>query len=108
MNDKNAIRGLYVGWALGLVMLGLAVSGKHPHNFYVLLRWIVCAVFAYSAFASHRFKRPLWTGIFTVQAVLFNPIAQFHFGRDTWLALDWLSIGSVIVAAGMFWKLLKA
>jgi hypothetical protein len=108
MSDKNTIRALYVGWALGLVLLPLAVSGKHPYGFYILLRWIACAVFAYSAFAAHRLERPLWTWLFAVEAMLFNPFVRIHFQRETWQTLDWLAIASVIVAAAMFRKELRA
>jgi hypothetical protein len=107
MNDKNPIRALYVAWAVGLVMLGLAVSGKHPYNFYILLRWILCTVFAFSAFATYRLKRTLWACAFLVQAVLFNPFASFHFPRDTWQTLDKLSLASLAVAAVLYWRSLK-
>ena len=108
MSDKNTLRALYVGWASGLAMLALAVAGKHPYGFYVLLRWIACAVFAYSAFAAHRLDRPLWLWVFAAEAVLFNPFVIVHLQRETWQTLDWLAIASVIVAAAMFRKELRA
>ena len=89
-------------------MLALAVSGKHPYGFYTLLRWIACAVFAYSAFAAHRFERPLWTWLFVVEAALFNPLVPIQLKRATWQTLDWLALASVIVAAAVFRKELKA
>lgn len=107
MSDKNTSRAAYVGWALGLVMLALAVSGKHSYGFYILLRWIACAVFAYSAFAAHRFEHPLWTWLFAVGAMLFNPFVRVHFSRDTWQIVDWFSLGSILVAAAAFAKHLR-
>lgn len=107
MSDKNTIRALYVGWALGLAMLALAVSGQHPYGFYILLRWIACGVFAYSAFAAHRFERPLWLWVFAVEAALFNPFVIVHFHRDTWQIVDWLCLASILFAAVLFSKHLR-
>lgn len=108
MNDKLAIRGLYGGWALGLVLLGLAVSGKHPYGFYTLLRWIVCAVFAYSATVAYRAERPVWTWLFAVEAMLFNPFVRVHFNRNTWQIVDWCSLASILVAAAVFSNQLRS
>ena len=107
MNDKTAIRGLYVGWAVGLMMLALAVSGKHPYGFYTLLRWIACAVFASSTLVVHRLERPLWTWLFAVEAMLFNPFVPIHFVRGTWQIADWLALVSILAAAAVFSKHLR-
>ena len=107
MSVNNTIRWLYIGWALGLAMLALAVSGKHPYGFYILLRWIACAVFAYSAFAAHRFEHPLWTWLFAVGAMLFNPFVRVHFSRHTWQIVDGFSLASILVAATAFAKHLR-
>jgi len=99
--------GLYVAWLVATVMLIFAVTGKHPYSFYTLLRWICCAVFAYSAFTAHEKNRVPWAWIFGVLAVLFNPIMPVHLQRDTWQMIDWLTIGVIVVAAVSFlprWK----
>lgn len=107
MNDKFTIRALYVGWILGIIMPGLAVSGKHPYAFYTLLQWIVCAVFATSALVVQRLERPLWTWLFAVEAMLFNPFVRIHFDRETWQIFDWLAIASILAAAAVFSKNLR-
>jgi len=107
MNDKHAIRGLYVGWGLGLLMLGLAISGKHPYGFYVLLRWIACLVFVYSAMVAGWLRSPVWTWLFVVEAVLFNPLVPVHFARSTWQILDWLSLAIIVAAVVAFSKHLR-
>ena len=107
-NRKPYVWGLYVGLAVVLAMLVCAVTCRNPHGFYTVLRWVCCTGFAYSAFASRLLGRVAWTAIFGIQAVIFNPLVEFHFRRDNWQALDKLAIASVIVAAVMFRKLLKA
>ena len=106
-NKKIYVWGLYGSLAVLLVMLGCAVTGRNPHGFYTLLRWVCCAGFAYSVFASHLLGQSVWAAICGIQAVLFNPLFQFHFHRDTWQTLDKLAIASVIVAVVMFWEELK-
>src|SRR5438046_10621849 len=96
--------GLYIAWLLAVVMLGFAVTGKHPYSFYILLRWICCGVFAYSAFTASEKNRVPWAGIFGVLAVLFNPILPVHLRRDTWQTIDWAAIGVIVVAAIVFWR----
>jgi hypothetical protein len=74
--------GLYVAWLVATVILVFAVTGRHPYGFYTLLRWICCAVFAYSAFAAHEKNRVPWVWIFGVLAVVFNPILPVHLQAD--------------------------
>jgi len=67
-----------------------------------LLRWICCAVFAYSAVVSFQMKRLLWLCIFGVLAVLFNPIFPLDLDRNSWVVADWFSIGAMVIAAFIF------
>jgi len=80
---------VYVAWLIAAVMLLFAVTGRHPYSFYTLLRWICCAVFAYSAFIASERNRVPWAWIFGVLAVLFNPIIPVHLQRETWQIVDW-------------------
>jgi hypothetical protein len=125
--------GLYVAWLIAVVMLALAVvappsinfgsrtssyfsaraSRSHSHargyhrqrnDFYTLLRWICCAAFAYSAFAAFQMKRFIWTWVFAILAVLFNPLAPFYLQRPTWQVIDCASIAVIVFAAIIFWR----
>ncbi len=98
---------LYIAWLIATVMLVFAAAQKQPDSFYTLLRWICCAVFAYSGVVSFQMKRMLWLLIFAVLAVLFNPIFLSLRDRSLWIAADWLSIGVMVIAACVFRKDLK-
>lgn len=100
--------GLYASLAGVLVTLVCAVTRRNPYAFYTFLRWVCCAGFAYSAFASRLLGKQAWTAIFGIQAALFNLFVEFHFRRDTWQALGKLAIAGVVVAAVMFGKELRA
>lgn len=108
MNDKSAVRGLYLGWGIAAVALGVAVTGRHPHGFYVLLRWICFLVFGFAAFFSEMRQRAAWAWVFAIEAVLFNPLVQVHFRRETWQTIDWLAIGSIVAAVAVFSKYLRS
>jgi len=107
MKARSTILLLCIAWLIAAVMLVFAAAEKQPDSFYTLLRWICCAVFAYSAVASFQMKRMLWLWIFVVLAALFNPIFLSLRDRSLWIVADWFSIGAMIIAAFVFWKVSK-
>jgi hypothetical protein len=104
MKARSTILLLYIAWLIAAVMLVFAAAEKQPDSFYTLLRWVCCAVFAYSAVISFQMKRTLWLWIFAALAALFNPIFPAHLDRTQWIVADWFSIGAVVFAAFIFWK----
>src|SRR5437016_11409624 len=104
MKARSTILLLYIVWLIAAVMLVFAAVEEQPDSFYTLLRWICCAVFAYSAVTLFQMKRVLWLWIFAVLAVLFNPIFPLGLDRTQWIVADWFSIGAVVIAALAFWK----
>ena len=104
MKAKSTILLLYIAWLIAAVMLVFAAAEKQPDSFYTLLRWVCCAVFAYSAVTSFQMKRMLWLCIFGVLAVLFNPIFPLGLDRTQWIVADWSSIGAMVIAAFIFRK----
>ena len=104
MNAKIAIRVLYILWLITAVMLVFAVLEKQSDSFYTLVRWVCCAVFVYSAATSFRVKQMLWLCIFAVLAIVFNPIFVLRLDRSQWIVADWFSIGVMVIAAFVFWK----
>jgi hypothetical protein len=107
MKAKSTILLLYIAWLIAAVMLVFAAAEKQPDSFYTLLRWVCCAVFAYSAVTSFQMKRMLWLWIFAVLTALFNPIFPLGLDRSLWIVADWFSIGAVVIAAFVFWKVSK-
>ena len=104
MKAKSTILLLYIAWLIAAVMLVFAAAEKQPDSFYTLLRWVCCAVFAFSAVTSFQMKRMLWLCIFGVLAVLFNPIFPLGLDRTQWIVADWSSIGAMVIAAFIFRK----
>ena len=104
MKTKNTILPLYIAWLISAVILVFAAVEKQPDSFYTLLRWVCCAVFAYSGVTSFQMKRVLWLWIFGVLSILFNPIFPLGLDRSLWIVVDWFAIGAVVFAAFIFWK----
>ena len=95
---------LYVLWLAVAGMLVYAVIENHPSSYYTLLRWVCCAVFAYSALSAFEANRVAWIWIFGVLAGLYNPIFRVHLDRSTWIGVNWFTIGVIAVAAVVFWR----
>ena len=95
---------LYIAWLIAAVMLVSAAAERHPYTFYMLLRWICCPVFAYSAVTAHQRNRVPWIWIFGVLAALYNPIFRAHLDRNTWTGVNWFTVGAIAVAVVVFWR----
>lgn len=63
-----------------------------PYFVYQLIRWGVCIVAALYALQASGAKQ----AVAVVLAILFNPIAPIHLGRDTWQAVDMLAAGGFV------------
>jgi hypothetical protein len=100
---KSKILGLYIAWLVAAAMLVYAVIENHPYSYYILLRWVCCAVFAYSAVSAFQTNCVAWTWIFGVLAGLYNPILRVHLDRSTWIGVNWFTVGVIVVAA-VFWR----
>jgi Family of unknown function (DUF6804)/DnaJ domain len=94
--------GLYVAWLIAAAMLVSAAVQKHPYSFYMLLRWVCCAAFAWSAFIAHEKNRQVWAWAFGAVAVLYNPIVLVYLNRSTWVNVNWFTVGVIVVAAVAF------
>jgi hypothetical protein len=104
MKAKSTILLLYIAWLIAAVMLVFAATEKQPDSFYTMLRWVCCAVFAYTAVTSFQMKRMLWLGIFAVLGIVFNPILPLPLDRRLWIVADWFSIGAMVIVSFVFWK----
>ncbi|KKU05243.1 MAG: hypothetical protein UX06_C0001G0004 [Candidatus Giovannonibacteria bacterium GW2011_GWA2_45_21] len=71
---------------VGIFLLG--ALGDWPYSYYQLLRWVVCAAGAYSAYLAHESGSNGLAWVFGIIATLFNPIVPFYMQRETWQVLD--------------------
>src|SRR5256885_17172278 len=97
MKARSTILLLYIAWLIAAVMLVFAAAEKQPDSFYTLLRWVCCAVFAFSAVTSFQMKRMLWLWIFGALAVLFYPIFPALPDRSLWIVGGSVSIRCSVI-----------
>jgi len=71
-----------------------------PYGYYTLLRLVVCITAAIVAYQSWP-KHAVWSVLFGVVALLFNPFIIVALDRETWAPID---VG-VAVLYGVHWWL---
>ena len=92
-----------IPWWLWLFAIGLLLvaTERMPYGYYTFVRISVClfAVVIACLGWSDDFLSRLWSAIFALTAILFNPIIPIHLSRHTWYPLD---IGAAAIFAAHF------
>ena len=91
---------IWVPQAVASVLLLIALLPSNPYGYYVFLRWVCCAVFAYLAVQAYQQKRQGWVWVLGVTAALYNPIVPAHLGREVWTLVNLATI--VVAIASVF------
>ena len=73
------------------ILLLLAIPSWWPYGFYILLRWIICAVSIYVAYSFYKSKLTAWAFVFGAIAILFNPIYLVYLDKSSWVGIDFVS-----------------
>lgn len=80
------------------IMLLLFALADNPYWYYQILRWVVCWLAGYWAYLEYRKIHYLWTWVFGIIAVLFNPLSTIHLDKDTWIVLNIITAGILIIS----------
>jgi len=80
------------------VILLLAALRHNPYGYYIILRWVVCSIFAYCAVEAYKMKDEPWIWVFGVNAAVYNPIIPLHLGRTVWSVVNIVSAVLIIVS----------
>jgi hypothetical protein len=62
-----------------------------PYGYYVLLRWVICAVLSFAAVYSYELRKTAWIWILGFTAVIFNPLVPLNLGKPLWHFIDGLT-----------------
>ena len=79
--------------AIGLLIL--ALNPFNPYGYYILLRWVCCAIFIYFAFIAFENNKVAWVWILGIMAFIYNPIIRFHLNRPLWAIINIVSIVAI-------------
>ncbi len=77
----------------------LAALYPWPYGYYQLLRWATCGAAIFVSYNAYLWKHNWAIWVFSIIAVLFNPIAPIHLSRETWQPIDVVCAIIFIVAA---------
>ena len=83
--DQRILVGSMV--ALGVALLPL------PYAYYMLLRVGMCGVFAYLAYTASQSNEQGLAWVLGITAVIYNPFAPLHLGREVWTVINLATIG---------------
>jgi len=78
---------------IGIIILLFIALSKLPYGYYTFLRIAVTAASAYLAFLYYEEGKKIFTYIFSVVAVLFNPLIPIYLSRSSWNFIDVLVAG---------------
>jgi len=100
---REAAHKSYSHWVLPLMLSGflaLAIGiGDVDYSFFVVLRFAVCASFAWWAWRAHERGQSIWRNLFVLTAVFYNPFVPLRLDREWWQVANGLTIAITLVAS---------
>jgi hypothetical protein len=92
-------------WLVPPIIL-LIATARLPYGYYTFTRIVTCAVAALIAFVGFQDRpaMPMWSVLFALIAVLFNPFVPIHLTRPIWFYLD-LITAAIFMAHLLFARL---
>lgn len=92
------MRKIWIPQLIASLMLLWALNPNNPYGYYILLRWVCCAIFAYLAFQAFAQEKQDWVWILGVTAVIYNPIIRVSLTREIWSVINVITIGIAVVS----------
>lgn len=89
---------IWIPQAIVIPMLLWALVPVNPYGYYILLRWVCCAAFAYLAFHACGLQRTGWVWVLGVTGAIYNPIFRVHSTRELWSIVNLVTIGLAIAS----------
>ncbi len=83
---------IWIPQAIVAGMLLWALNPENPYGYYILLRWVCCAVFAYLSIQAGSQEKQGWVWILGVTAFVYNPIIPIHLTREIWTVVNIITI----------------
>ncbi|MBI1748051.1 MAG: hypothetical protein HYR55_15900 [Acidobacteria bacterium] len=87
------MRRIWIPQLIASLMLLWALNTANPYGYYILLRWICCAAFAYLALQALVQKKQSLGWVLGITAAVYNPIIRVHMTREIWSVINVITIG---------------
>ena len=98
------MRRTWVPQLISIAMLLWALYPDNSYGYYILLRWIVCGVFAYLTIQAFNDGLQGWVWVLGITAAVYNPILTVHLTRSIWSAIN---IVTIVIAVGSIFIIKK-
>jgi len=85
----NIDQRILIGSVIALVVALLPL----PYAYYMLLRVGMCGMLAYLAYTASQSNQQGLTWVLGITAVIYNPFAPLHLGREVWTVINLGTIG---------------
>ena len=83
-------------------MLFWALNPDNPYGYYILLRWVLCGVFAYLTFHSLEREKEGLVWVLGITALIYNPIIPVHLNRELWSIINIVTVVIAILSIFAF------
>lgn len=80
-----------------VLLLFCAAVGDWPYNFYIFSRIVVTGVLVVACARVYRSHHAIWSVTSGVVALVFNPLAPFHFSKESWHLLNVLAASAIML-----------
>ena len=96
--EGSAVNPRFVAARVVAALVALLGVGSLTYGYYVLLRWVVSPVAAYTALQAAKLPTKGWSWVFAVLALVFNPILPVHLTREVWAVADFAAAVLLLVS----------
>ncbi len=89
---------IWIPQAVATVLLLWALNPNNPYAYYVLLRWICCALFIYLTVQFVQREKQGFAWPLGFLAALYNPILPARLNRGVWSAINILTTLALVIS----------
>lgn len=89
---------IWIPQFISILMLIWALNPDNPYGYYILLRWVVCGVFAFLAVRAFILEHQGFVWILGITAAIYNPLIPVHLTREIWSILNVITIGIAVAS----------
>lgn len=76
---------------ISFFMLIIAIPEGLPYDYYIILRWIICASSLYFVWYIYENKKNGWIWPMGIIGILFNPLIPVYLNKSIWIFIDLIS-----------------
>jgi hypothetical protein len=89
---------IWIPQTIASVMLIWALNPSNPYGYYVLLRFVCCAVFAFLTVQAISHHNERWAWILGVVAAIYNPFIRVALSRELWSVVNIVTVGIAVAS----------